>query len=440
MNRKMSKFFCIFMVMVFMAPVITLTNASSPAGPKRLSLENCLDAAVKNSQAIQAAVQNVAIAQVQVRQAQGGVRPVLGYEITGSDSDTDQVTDLTPSKQIATAGVSLTQPLYNGGKLIRGVKLARLNLEAAREDERKTRQTLIYNVTAAYYQVWLAQQKVKVAEASYENLGRHARQVELFYQVGKASKFDLLRARVEHENLKPALIKAQNEVVLAKLNLTTLTGLEKKRVYIVDYDVSQLRLQEAILPDLQAVLDKAYQNRPELKKYEKLQAIAGLQTEMADAGYKPAMALTASYQGTSIGKIDPGAWGDHTRWTLMLNIKGNFCDGGVTPAKVEEAKANERLVAVNVSQLRDAVYLEIEQSLQGLKENLEVIHANRANMNLAEQSVKMTRVKFESGLATTMEVRDSQLALDQALNGYYEGISAYLIALAKLDLATGAKS
>jgi outer membrane protein len=159
---------------------------------------------------------------------------------------------------------------------------------------------------------------------------------------------------------------------------------------------------------------------------------------MADVGYKPAMALTASYQGTSIGKIDPGAWGDHTRWTLMLNIKGNFFDGGVTPAKVEEAKANERLVAVNASKLRDAVYLEIEQSLQELKENLEVIHANRANMNLAEQSVKMTQVKFESGLATTMEVRDSQLALDQAFNGYYEGISAYLIALAKLDLATGA--
>jgi hypothetical protein len=40
------------------------------------------------------------------------------------------------------------------------------------EDERKTRQTLIYNVKAAYYQVWLAQQMLKVAEASYNNLGR----------------------------------------------------------------------------------------------------------------------------------------------------------------------------------------------------------------------------------------------------------------------------
>jgi outer membrane protein len=438
MNRKMQKFLGILMVMVSISPVLASDNRSSSAGTEILSLEQCLDIALQNSQEIQAAVQNVAIAQAQVRQAEGGVRPILGYEITGSDSDKDQVADVTPSKQTSTAGISLTQPLYSGGQLTRRVKLARLNLEAAGEDARKTRQTLIYHVTAAYYQVWLAQQKVKVAEASYDNLGRHARQVELFYQVGKASKFDLLRAQVEHENLKPAVIKAQNEVILAKLNLTTLTGLEKRRVYIVDYDVSQLRLQEEIVPDLQAVLGKAYQNRPELKKYEKLQAIAGLQTEMADAGYKPAMALTASYQGTSIGKIDPGAWGDHTRWTLMLNIKGNFCDGGVTSAKVEEAKANERLVTINESKWRDAIYLEIEQSLQGLKENLEVVHANQANMNLAEKTLKMTQVKFESGMATTMDVRDTQLALDQALNGYYEGISAYLIALAKLDLASGA--
>jgi outer membrane protein len=207
----------------------------------------------------------------------------------------------------------------------------------------------------------------------------------------------------------------------------------------VDYDSSKLRLPEQVELDSEAILGQAYQNRPELKKFEKLQAIAKLQTDMAYAGYKPSIALTASYQGTSIGKNDPGAWGDNTRWLMVLNIKGNFFDGSITPAKVEEAQANQRLVAVNESKLRDEIYLDVEQSIQGLKENLEVIHANQANMNLAEKSLKMTQVKFESGMATTMDVRDSQLALDQALNGYYEGISAYLTALAKLDLAVGKK-
>ena len=98
----------------------------------------------KNSQDIKAATQNVAIAKEQIRQAQGGVWPTLGYEISGSNSDQDQITGVTPSKEVSTAAVSLTQPLYTGGKLTQGIKLAKLNLEAAMEDERKTRQVLIH--------------------------------------------------------------------------------------------------------------------------------------------------------------------------------------------------------------------------------------------------------------------------------------------------------
>ncbi len=439
MGHHVQKFLLLFIIILLTLPVFATGNVNSQAGPEILSLENCLDIALKNNQEIKAATQNVAIAKEQIRQAEGGVWPTLGYEITGSNSDQDQITGVTPSKKVSTASISLTQPLYAGGKLTQGIKLAKLNLEAVMEDERKTRQTVIFNVKSAYYQVWLAQQMVKVAEASYDNLGNHARQVEIFYQVGKASKFDLLRAQVEHENLKPALIKAQNGVILAKLTLTTLIGLEKNRRYQVDSDVSKLPIPEQMELDSQVLLEQAFQNRPELKQFQKLQAMAKLQTDMAYEGFKPSVALTGSYQGTSVGKYDPGAWSDNKEWTLVLDIKGNLFDGFVTPAKVKEAKANERLVAINGSKLRDAIYLDVAQSLQELKENLEVIHANQANMNLAEKSLKMTQIKFESGMATTMDVRDSQLALDQALNGYYEGISAYLTDLAKLDLAIGAK-
>jgi outer membrane protein TolC len=142
MDYKIQKFLLIFIMMVFVSPVFASGNGSSQAGPGILSLEKCLDIAFKNSQEIKAATQNIAIAKAQVQQAEGSVRPTLGYEITGSDSDQDQDSDVTPSKQVSTAGISLTQPLFNGGKLTQGIKLAKLNLEAAMEDERKTRQTL----------------------------------------------------------------------------------------------------------------------------------------------------------------------------------------------------------------------------------------------------------------------------------------------------------
>jgi outer membrane protein TolC len=107
-------------MMVSISPVLASDNRSLPAGTEILSLEQCLDIALQNSQEILVADQNVAIAQAQVRQAEGGVRPVLGYEITGSDSDNDQVADVTPAKQTSTAGIRL----YSEGQLTRRVKLS----------------------------------------------------------------------------------------------------------------------------------------------------------------------------------------------------------------------------------------------------------------------------------------------------------------------------
>jgi outer membrane protein len=440
MAWKIQRLLFFFIVIALAVPVFASGNENAMTEPELLSLENCLNIAFQNSQEMKAAAENVIIAREQLYQAEGGLWPTLGYEISASGSDQDQYqwSELLglESKKVSIAGISLTQPQYSGGKITEGIQLAKLSLENSMEDERKVKQNLTFNVKSAYYQVWLAQQTLKVAESSYDNLGRHARQVETLCKIGKVSQYDLLRAEVEHENLKPALIKAQNGVVLAKLNLATLIGLEKNRLYRVDFDLSELHLPEQVATDLEEMLKEAYQDRPEIREFQKLLVMANLQTDMAYAGYKPTVTLTGSYQGTAFG-YDPGSWSDNKAWTLTLDIKGNFFDGLGTPAKIKEKKANERLAVINESKLRDQIYQDVEQSVQELKESLEVIHANEGNKSLAEKSLKMTQDKFDIGIATTIDVRDAQLAMDQALNGYYEGISSYLTALAKLDLAVG---
>ncbi len=438
----------IFKMIVFSILIVGLASTgfaldkSNDQIESALSLDDCLGIAFQNSSQVKAAAQNVKIAEEQLRQAQGGLWPTLSYEIIGADSDQNQVGWLsalkgTDTRKLSSASISLIQPLYTGGQLTSGIKLAKLNLETAREDECKTRQTLIFNVKAAYYQVWLAQQMVIVAEDSYENMGRHVERVQSFYEVGKASKFDLLRAEVQHENLKPAVIKAQNGAVLAKMNLTNLIGIGKNRKYSTNIDLSALQLPEQVGLDSGVLMKEAYQNRPELKKFEKLREMAKAQIAMAYAGYKPTAALVGTYQGSSVGEYDPNNWNDNKQWTLALNIKGNFFDGLVTPAKVGEAKANQKLVEIHEKSLRDGIDLDVEQSIQGLKESLETSHANEASIQLARESLEMTEAKFEARMATTIDIRDSQLALDQALNGYYQGVASYLTAVAKLDLAVG---
>ena len=123
------------------------------------------------------------------------------------------------------------QPIYTFGRLSAASKLAQAQLSLAIETERKTKQTLTYEVTDTYYGLWLAEKALQIAKNSYANIGRHYQQVKRFYEVGTASKYDLLRAQVQWENLKPNVLKAENQVAFARLALATQTGLPKDRLF-----------------------------------------------------------------------------------------------------------------------------------------------------------------------------------------------------------------
>ncbi len=133
MFRIKQCFLFIMMVIGLSSPTWAVGNGNTRVQPEIISLENCLDIALKNSPEIQASVQNVKIAREQVRQAEGGLWSTLGYEIAGSNSNENQIGWLYPvyqldSKEVSTASISLTQPLYTGGRLTQGIEMAKLNL------------------------------------------------------------------------------------------------------------------------------------------------------------------------------------------------------------------------------------------------------------------------------------------------------------------------
>lgn len=414
------------------------------------TLENCLDLAYQNSQQLKAASKNVAIAQAGVAAAGGGYWPTVSYQyryldalkspeapsinLPGMNIDFGSIFEMMQGTGYS-GSVSITQPLYTGGKLSNSLKLARLKLASAMEDERKAKQQLTYNVKEAYYRLWLAEKMYEVAKSSYDNMERHYRRISNLYKAGTASRFDLLQAQVKWDNQKPLVIKAENGVKLARLSLATLMGIEPDREFRVEYDPSRLQLPEKIDLTAQTVLDEAYQRRPELHQIQQLTEIAKANEALARAGYLPN--VTLSYNYSLQGGDDIFLKEASNTITLGVSLSGVAFDGFATRAKVKSAVENLELVRINEVNLKSQIRLETEQALQGLEESVETIRANQAGIDLAQEALKMTQTRFTAGMATTMDIADAQLAVDQALNGYYQGVSSYLTALAKLDLIAG---
>jgi len=411
---------------------------NQPAG---LSLSQCLQLAFNNSQQIQAAAKSIEIAKAAVKEAVGGFWPKLDYALFADKAEEaiypySKLVYQYAATDYSGAAIFLTQPLYLGGKLTDGFRLAKEQLNMTLENESQTKQRVTFQVKQAFYQVWLAEQILKTAQSSYDNLVQHVEQIENFYQAGTVSKFELLRAEVQRDSLKPQVITAQNDLQLAKLQMAILIGFSKEQNYSLAFDVDKLQIPEHMMVNVDQVLDSAYQNRPEMRRIKQTEQISEYQKKIAKAGYKPTVSLVGAYQGVSLDYV-PGHWDDNKYWTLSLNISGNFFNGLATSAKVTGAQKSIELVSIQESGLRDQIKLEVEQSLQNIQESLEIIYANRSNIDMAKESLRLTQARFSEDMATTMDIMDSQLALDQALNGYYRGVVLYLTAQAKLDLAAG---
>jgi outer membrane protein len=407
-----------------------------------LTLEKCLELAYTNNQQLKSATQAVVIAQANVDKAKGGFLPSFDYQLgmtNSSDPDTglmligQNVVPYEYPNPTYSGSLSASYPIYTGGKLQNALKIARLQLDLAEEQERAAKQKLTYNVKATYHQVWLAEEQLLVAKASYENMARHAERIEKLFAVGNTSKFELLRAQVNRDNLRPNVIKAQNGVALAKLALQTLIGLKRETPVKLAFEPDSYQLPEK--PDYMAdtAITAAYQNRSELKQSQISARITQVQTDLAEAHLKPDVSLTGSYQryGEDLG-LDLSK-----EWSLTLEVKGNLFNGTNKP-QISIARAQLKQQKIEEDGLKDSIRQEVEEVLNAIKESRETIKSTQASIVLAKEALRLTEVRFQAGMATTMDVMDAQLALDQALTGYYNSLSAYLTAVAKWDLVTGA--
>ena len=433
------KFFNCFVLsiasLIFLSfQVLASDNPQTVSQPEILSLEQCLDLAFKNNKQIQEKEKQVTIAEGVVKEAKAGFWPTLNYQFKRDESDLPQY-EIGPfyEKTEFMGGVNASVPLYTGGMLRNNLKLARFQLETAKEDLRKAKQQLIYDVKQAYYNVWLAEKVVQVQEASYHNLDQHVNRVRSHYNAETASKLDLMRAQVQRDTLKPKVISAQNQLVLAKLRLATLIGYPKDQPYRTEYDAAKLEMPDSVAMSLEQILNEAYQNRPELHQIQKLTEINQLLTKMQKAGYKPNVGLSVGYSGLSKDVTED--W-FATAWSITVSVGGKLYDGKIN-AKIKQARDTEKLSRIQEADLHDKIRLEAEQSLQNYIVSIETTRANQASIDLAKEALRMTQIRADNGMATTMDIMDAQLALDQALTGYYQGIVSFLTAEAKLDLVMG---
>ncbi|MFQ6109193.1 MAG: TolC family protein [Candidatus Aminicenantales bacterium] len=410
-----------------------------------LTLEESIRLALSQNPYHLASEERIEAARSQVREAASGFLPTLNAQglrtldeklfelefpslIPGQPPRRMSI-DFTKDYQFS---LSFSLPLFTSGRLTSNFKQAKYNLLSTEEAARQSTHLTVYNTKKAFYGVLLGREFVKVAEEAVEVAEKHYRNVKNLYEVGMASKFDLLRSEVELANLKPQLIRARNSLNIAELGLKTLLGLDLSQPIELE---GNLRF-EPYEPDLEECLAKALQNRPELSQIRYQEQMAGEMVKLARAANLPSLAVAGTYNfWADQFNFQKDNWQSYYTINLVLTVP--LFNGFAASAKVAQSRAMIRELELTRKGLEEAIRFEVRQAILNLKEARESLLSQGKNVEQAQESLRIAELNFSEGLATTLDVSSAQAALTQAKTNYSQALYDYVVSLAELDRAMG---
>jgi outer membrane protein len=331
------------------------------------------------------------------------------------------------------ASLSVTQPLYTGGRVGAALAIARNVRAAAELGVEEAEADVALQVRSAYFQTVLADEMIGIAREAYALADEVLRQVELFRAQGTASEFDVLRARVERDNLEPGIVEATNARRLAELNLKRLAGIP------ADQPIDPVTPLEPLVDEVDrerlvaAVLDRAAIRALD----EQIAAREGaVRIARADRLPTVGMAANFAYQAfpSQIAPIDT-EW--RRDWALTFQASIPLFDGFRTRGQIDQAQSELRLTQLQRSQVVRGLELELEQALGEFDAARAQIEARRATVGEARRTLELAELRFRSGLATQLDISNARLLLEQARVNEAQALFNYVNALARLERVSG---
>jgi len=419
--------------------------AQEKPGQVVLTLEKAIGLALEQNPYYLATQQREDQAQALLRQALAGFYPSLSLQGTNTLKEKNFVLefpslipgeppqeiemDFTRDYQMA-LGFSL--PIFTGGRLRSGYRQAGYNLKATRETVRRSEQDTVFGAKQAFYGALLARTFAEVAEESLNLAESHYKNVLSQYEVGMASKFDLLRAEVQVANLKPQLIRARNTLRVSELGLKTVLGIELETPLVVQGEFKIIPLEA----DVEASVETALAERPELREVDFQRNMAGEMLKIARSAYWPTVAIAGNYN----------LWGDNFRfgaqpwqnyYAVNLVLSWSLFNGFDSQARAAQAKAAMRELDWTQKGLEETIKFEVRQAVLNYGQARESLLSQEKNVEQALEAVRIAELNYNEGLATSLDVSTARVALSQARTNHAQALYDCVISQAQLEKAVG---
>lgn len=352
-------------------------------------------------------------------------------------------------KNSGNASLTVNQLIFNGSYLV-GLKAASTYKDLAVKTTEQTQEDIIQQVTKAYYAVLINRERTRLFDSNIGRVDSLLRNTRELNKNGFAESIDVDRVRVTLNNLRTERDKFLN------LNALALQILKFQINYPMDQPIDVVGdIQDIRIDTTMAQYSRqgwSYGNRPDYKVLEVNRRLQELNVKNQYAEAAPVISafgnLGMSTQSPDIGglfttnsaivddsRLGPDKWYGFSQIGLSLSVP--IFTGLSRSARIQQEKLKLLQIDNGFVNLKNAIDLEISQASLSFENALNTLLAQRENQELAGNVARVTKIKYEQGVGSSLEVTDAENSLRQAQTNYYTALFDAMVAKVDLDKAFG---
>jgi outer membrane protein len=427
-----------------------------------LSFDVAVSRALRDGEEVRAATAQVNVAEAQIGVARATGLPQLrinsGYSQVLENARANIVGAVFNQAFTYNANAQLQQPLFLGGRVVAGARAANAVRGAARAGTAEVRGQVVVDVERAYLNALFTKRLIDIQQRNLALANDRVVQTRQLEQAGRASRYDVLRLKVERANLEPALVQAQNDYTIAVLNLRRLVNVPAERPLTLVSELDTLALQRLIASVDTAPADVEARGSVRAAELTRTAREAGVRVARADLFPTVTATITSGFLALPTSNGLPTRGGqtansfcpDGSAATRLCQNNGWFADrnfgfqvswpifdGLRTKANLENAHAQVDQANIQLAQVREQVAIEAAAARAEFSRARTLFEARRETVAEATEAYDLAVLRNSRGVGTVLDVSDAQLNLVRAQVNAARAIYDVFLAAADLARATG---
>jgi outer membrane protein TolC len=332
-------------------------------------------------------------------------------------------------------GVTVNQMIFDGSFFV-GLRAAKTLLELTNKDLKKAEIDVVENVKKAYFGVLVNQQRIRLAGANLSRIDTLLKETTALNEAGFVEKIDVSRVQVQRNNTFTQVQRSQTALEISKQILKLQMGIPIEYEVELVETLQDLSTKEALVQ----LLGEEGSDRIEIEQVVTQITLVGLDLKNNVSQYMPKINFIGNARRSGAGNeldrvFNKSNWFGSSLVGVSMSVP--IFDGFSKAARIQKNRVQLTQLENQRSFLKESFNSELYAAKANLRNDLNILEVQEANLQLATEVYQIARIKYKEGIGSNLEVVNADASLIEAEINYLGALYDGLISKINLEKALG---